>query len=81
MVGGVTSSAAGAEYGLGAPADLGVLTPYAALGLAGDDTRTWRAGTRWHVAPAVSFGLEGTRRESVGDRAEHGLMMGGAVSW
>ena len=68
-------------YGLGAPAGLGVLTPYAALGLAGDDTRTWRAGTRWQVAPAVSFGLEGTRRESAGDRAEHGLMVGGAVSW
>ena len=35
-----------AKYGLGGPASLGTLTPYAGLGLAGDDARTWRAGAR-----------------------------------
>ena len=48
-------------YGLGAPAGLGVVTPYAALGLVGDDTRRWRA--------------------SVGEPAEHGLTVGGALNW
>ena len=68
-------------YGLGGPAGLGVLTPYAALGLAGDDARTWRAGARWNLAPDVSLGLEGTRSESAADPAEHGAMLRGSVRW
>ncbi len=68
-------------YGLGGPAGLGVLTPYAALGLAGDDARTWRAGARWSLAPDMSLGLEGTRSESAADPAEHGAMLRGAVRW
>ena len=68
-------------YGLGGPAGLGVLTPYAALGLAGDDSRTWRAGARWNLAPDVSLGLEGTRSERAADSAEHGAMLRAALRW
>ena len=68
-------------YGLGGPAGLGVVTPYAALGLSGDDTRTWRTGARWNLAPDVTLGLEGTRSESANDDTEHGLMMRSAIRW
>ena len=69
-------------YGLGGPAGLGTLTPYAGLGLAGDDARTWRAGARWSIAPDVSLNLEGTLSESANDDApEHGVMLRSAVRW
>ena len=68
-------------YGLGGPFRLGTVTPYAALGLAGDDTRTWRAGARWQVAPEVSLGLEGTRSESAGGAPEQGLILRGSMRW
>ena len=69
-------------YGLSGPFRLGTATPYAGLGLADGSTRAWRAGVRWRVAPEVSLGLEGTRSESVDDRApEQGLMLRGAVRW
>ncbi len=69
-------------YGLGGPAGLGTLTPYAALGLAGDDARTWRAGARWSIAPDAALGLEGTLSESANDNApEHGVMLRSAVRW
>ena len=68
-------------YGLGGPAGLGTLTPYAGLGLAGDDARTWRAGARWEVAPDVNLGLEGTLSESAGAAPEHGVMMRSALRW
>ena len=69
-------------YGLGGPAGLGTLTPYAGLGLAGDDARTWRAGARWSIAPDVSLNLEGTLSEAANDDApEHGVMLRSAVRW
>ena len=68
-------------YGLGGPAGLGTLTPYAALGLAGDDARTWRAGASWQIAPDVNLGLEGTLSESAGAAPEQGVMLRSAVRW
>ena len=68
-------------YGLGAPAGLGVATPYAGLGLAGNDARTWRAGARWAIAPEVTLGLEGTQSESADGAPEHGLLLHGSVRW
>ena len=62
-------------------ADGAALTPYAALGLAGDDARTWRAGARWQVAPDVSLGLEGTLSESAGAAPEQGVMLRSALRW
>ena len=61
-------------YGFGGPEGLGVVTPYAGLGLAGGDARTWRAGARWSIGPSFALSLDGTRRESANDNAaEHGV--------
>ena len=69
-------------YGLGVPRSLGVVTPYAGLGLAGEGTRSWRVGAHWRLAPVASVNLEGGRYESAGDDAPvHGLMLRGALHW
>ena len=69
-------------YGLGAAPGLGVVTPYAGLGLAGEGARAWRAGARWRIAPEANLNLEGTRSEgAAGIAPEHGLMLRGALRW
>ena len=69
-------------YGLGGPEGLGVVTPYAGLGLAGGDARTWRAGARWTIGPSFALGLDGSRREAANDDApDHGLMLRGSLRW
>ena len=69
-------------YGLGAPGGLGVVTPWAGLGLSGEGERSLRAGARWKLGPDVSLGLEATRREAANDDApEHALMLRGSVRW
>ncbi len=69
-------------YGLAAPGGLGVVTPYAELGFAGERARSLRLGARWRAAPSASLSLEGARREGAGgDAAEHGLMLRGAIIW
>ena len=68
-------------YGLGGPAGLGTMTPYAGLGLAGDDARTWRTGARWSIAPDATLGLEGTLSESGAGAPEHGAMLRGSLRW
>ena len=67
-------------YGLAGPNGTGTVAPYAALGLAGEGARSWRAGVRWQVAPAVRLGIEGTRQENAGDD-EQGLLLRGSLSW
>ena len=69
-------------YGLDASGGLGTVTPYAGLGLAGEGARTWRAGTRWRVAPGARLSLAGTWREAAGySGPEHSLMLRGALHW
>ncbi|MDE0712733.1 MAG: autotransporter domain-containing protein [Rhodospirillales bacterium] len=69
-------------YGLAAPRDLGIVTPYAGVGLADTGTRSWRMGAQWQVAPAARVSLEGTRREAAMDEgSEHRLMLHGALRW
>ena len=70
-------------YGLGAFGGHGLVTPYAGLSLAAGGGRAWRLGARWNVAPDVTFGLEGTRRESGNDDEppQHGLMLRGVLRW
>ena len=69
------------EMGYGLAAFAGVLTPYGGLALSEGGTRGYRLGTRFLLGPAFELGLEGERRESRTDRAEHGLMLRGRVRW
>lgn len=63
-------------YGLPGPRGRGVVTPYAGLGLAAEDSRTWRAGARWRIGADASLNLEGTRSEDGTGRApEHGFVL------
>ena len=69
-------------YGLGTGPGLGVVTPYAGLGLAGESARSWRMGARWHLVPAASVSVEGNLHEAANDnRPEHDLMLRGALHW
>ena len=69
-------------YGLGEPHGLGVVTPYAGLGLAGNGARAWRMGARWQVSANGRVSLEGTRYEAANEFApEHSLTLRGALRW
>ena len=69
-------------YGLGAPGNLGVVTPYAGLGLSDGGTRDWRLGARWKIGPSFDLNLQGSRRESANDDApDHGMMLRGSLRW
>ena len=70
-------------YGLGAAPGLGVVTPYAGLGLAGEGAQWWRIGARWQLATAASVSVEGSLYEAANDDGgpEHGLMLRGALRW
>ncbi len=70
-------------YGLGAAPGMGVVTPYAGLGLlAGDGARAWRMGARWQLSAHGSVSIEGTRYEAANDDGPgHGLMFRGHISW
>ena len=63
-------------YGLPGPRGRGVVTPYAGLGLAAEESRTWRAGARWRIGTDASLNLEGTRSEvGTGRAPEHGFVL------
>ncbi len=69
-------------YGLDSAPGLGVVTPYAVLGLAGESTRTVRMGTRWQLAADASLSLEGSRFEAANDDGpQHGLILRAALRW
>ena len=69
-------------YGLGVAPGMGVVTPYAGLGLAGAGAQLWRMGARWQLAPAASVSVEGSLYEGVYDDGPgHGLMLRGALRW
>ena len=69
------------EMGYGLAAFAGVLTPYGGVELSEGGTRGYRLGARFLLGPAFELGLEGERRESRPERAEHGLMLRGRVRW
>ena len=67
-----------AEIGYG----LGVVTPYAGLGLAGEGARSWRMGARWRVAAYGRVSLEGAWYEAANDDGpEQSLRLRGALRW
>ena len=64
------------RFGVLGPRGLGVVTPYAGLGLADDESRTWRVGARWRIGADASLNLEDTRSEAGTGRApEHGFVL------
>ena len=67
-----------AELGYGLPwlTGQGVLTPYAALTLAADAARDYRAGVRLEI-DAFHLALEGRRREQAAGAAEHAMSLYG----
>ena len=69
-------------YRLVAGRGLGMVTPYAGIGLVGERARSWRAGARWQVSSDAKLSLEGTRHEAANDdEPEHGLMLRCALHW
>ena len=61
---------------------MGVVTPYAGLGLAGEGAQWWRMGARWQLAPAASVSVEGSLYDAANDDGpDHGLMLRGALRW
>ena len=56
------------RYGIPAPLDTGLLTPYAGTVLAEGAARTYRLGTRWITVSGLTLNLEGTRQEPVGQQ-------------
>ena len=68
------------ELGYGLRGPVGVVTPFAGLGLA-DESRTLRLGTRWTLAPSTSMNLEGVRSESADNDAEHRVGLTFSASW
>ena len=68
------------ELGYGLRAPVGVVTPFAGLGLA-DGSRTLRFGARWRLDPPTSVHLEGARSGIGGDAAEHRLGLTFATRW
>ena len=71
------------SYGLGVAPGLGVVTPYAGLGLTDGGAHSWRMGARWHLAAAASVSIEGSLYETAAndDGPEHGLILRGALRW
>ena len=67
------------ELGYGLRAPVGVVTPFAGLGLA-DESRTLRLGTRWRLDPTTSMHLEGVRSGS-SDDAEHRVGLAFSTRW
>ena len=71
-----------AGYGFAAFAGRGTVTPYAGLSLSESGEHTLRSGVRWAAGPALSFGLEGTRREPAGEAAvDHGVWVSTSLHW
>ena len=69
-------------YGLGVAPGMGIVTPYAGLGLAGEGAQWWRMGARWQLAPAASVSVEGSLYDAANDDGPgHGLMLRGALRW
>ncbi|MCY4429231.1 MAG: hypothetical protein OXC11_02410 [Rhodospirillales bacterium] len=70
------------DHGLGAARGLGIVTPYAGIGLAQQGARSWRMGTQWQFAPNASVSIEGAwRAAAIDDGPEHQLMLRGTSRW
>ena len=62
-------------YGLGAPHQWGVVTPYAGVTLADGGQRTLRGGLRWNASHSATFALDAERQEAGEDAAPTNALM------
>ena len=71
-----------AGYGFAAFGGRGTVTPYAGLSLSESGEHIVRSGVRWVAGPALSFGLEGTRRSPANEAAvDHGVWLSTSLHW
>ena len=68
-------------YGLDMPGSHGVLIPYSALELTGDDSRTYRLGWQYRLGESLFMSLDGVRRERYNVSPDHGLMLRTTLPW
>ena len=68
-------------YAMDVPGSYGVLIPYSALELTGDDNRTYRLGWRYKLGESLYMGLDGVRRERYDVSPDHGLMLRTTLLW
>ena len=60
----------------------GVVTPYAGFTAAGGESRSYRTGARWRIAPDAALGLEAARNEGAGDDGpEHRVGVEVQLGW
>ena len=68
------------NYGLEAFGGLALMTPYANIALAGEDTRAYRLGWQVKVGPSLSIALENAFGDRTGTSLGQGLMLRGSMS-
>ena len=68
-------------YAMDVPGSYGVLIPYSALELTGDDNRTYRLGWRYKLGESLYMSLDGVRRERYDVSPDHGLILRTTLPW
>ncbi len=68
-------------YGMYLPGSYGVLMPYSALELTGDDSRTYRLGWQYILGDSLHMSLDGVRRERYDEEPDHGLILRTSLPW
>lgn len=62
------------------PWTYGILTPYGGMEWAGS-SRTLKLGWRFDLGQRLNLSLDGERRESGYERADHSLMLRSSLPW
>ena len=68
-------------YAIDVPGSYGVLIPYSALELTGDDNRTYRLGWQYKLGESLYMSLDGVRSERYDVSPDHGLMLRTTLPW
>ena len=69
-------------YGLGLAGAPGVMTPYAGFTVGDGESRAFRIGARWGLAPNTALEFEALQRESANATApEHSVMLRCSLPW
>ena len=68
-------------YGLDLPGSHGVLIPYGALEVTGDNSRTCRIGWQYTPGDSLHMSLDGERRERHHEQPDHSLILRMTLPW